>query len=426
MKTSISKLFKATALVSVLGLSSMVFAQDRVVAVVDQGAILQSELDQAVAVFVRQIQAQNGTLPPEVVLKKQALNELILRQAQRNLLQRYGVRISDNELNAALLSVAKRSNINTLEEFQQDLDSKAPNSYARLRNVMAEDLAINRLTQQMVMSRIKISDQDVENFIKSPMGQAMLGSQFHVIHMRIAGENAEQVAAQVKTALAKSNDVNAISTQFSNANVRVQGADLGWNVLANIPTDLAVHANSLQKGDVSEQVKGQDGSIHLVKLLDRKADDAKTIVPQYQTRHILIQKNTVVSEEMAQQKIKALHERVMKGEDFATLAATFSNDTGSARDGGSLGWVEEGQMVPEFEAVIKATPKGYISQPFQTQFGWHFLHVQDVRQQDKTDEYYKNAARQYLGEKQFSAELERWLREVRTGAYVEIKDPSLQ
>lgn len=229
----------------------------------------------------------------------------------------------------------------------------APGTYASLRDRIGEDLAISRLRQQQVMSRIKISDQDVANFLKSPQGQAMLGSQVHVLHARISGAKADpqqlnQVAQEVKTALNSSDDIASIGKTYSTKDIKVEGADMGYRDLADIPAELAARVSALQTGQTTELINVRDG-IHVLKLLDRKTSDQKAMVEQYKTRHILIQPSEVVSPENAKQMITSLYNRLKAGEDFATLAATFSNDPGSARDGGSLGWVTPGMMVPEFD-----------------------------------------------------------------------------
>ena len=206
--------------------------------------------------------------------------------------------------------------------------------------------------------------------------------------------------------------------------MKVESADTGFRNLSDIPSELAARVSPLQVGQTTDLIPVQDG-IHILKLVDRKGADQKAIVPQYKARHILIQPSEVVSPENAKQQIDSIYNRLKAGEDFAVLAATFSNDPGSARDGGSLGWVNPGVMVPEFETQMKNTPVGQTSAPFQTQFGWHILQVTDTRQQDMTREYQERMARQILGERQFDAELDSWLREIRSNAFVEIKDPSL-
>ena len=357
----------------------------------------------------------------------QVLDQLIVRQAQLEQVKRYGIKPDEKSLNAAVLKVANQSGASTLEAFQQKLDAIAPGTYENLRNRIAEDLAIGRLRQQQVMSRIKISDHDVENFLNSPEGQAALGIQAHVIHMRISGENTDEVqkvAQEVKQALATSDDPKAISSKLSTSTVKVDGADMGFRPLSDIPTELSARITPLKVGQTTELINVRDG-VHVLKLLERKHNDQKALVSQYQTRHILIQPSEVVTLDRAKQMIDSLYKRVKAGEDFATLAATYSTDTGSARDGGSLGWVSPGMMVPEFEQVMKDTPVGQVSKPFQTQFGWHILQVTDTRQQDMTKEVQERMARQILGERQFDSEVDSWTRELRANAYVEIKDANL-
>ena len=202
--------------------------------------------------------------------------------------------------------------------------------------------------------------------------------------------------------------------------IKVNGADMGYRSFADIPSELAARVTPLNDGQTTEIIQAKDG-LHILKLIDRKSNDQKIIVPQFQTRHILIKTSEVVSPENAKQMIESIYNRVRTGNNFSTLASTFSNDPGSARDGGSLGWVSPGMMVPEFDKTMQAAEVGKVSQPFQTQFGWHILQVTDKRQQDMTKETQTRMARQILGERQFDAELDSWLRELRNNTYVEIK-----
>ncbi len=426
--TQLKHFFKATTLALCLSAALPNFAaaqtKDEVVAVVDNSVILRSDLEQGVAEITHQLQQQKATLPPAQILQQQALEQLIIRQAQLEQVKRYNIRPDERALNEAVLKVARDSGSSSLEAFQQKLDAMAPNTYASLRNRIAEDLAINRLRQQIVTSRIKISDQDVENFLKTPQGQALLGNQVHVHHIRISGSNAAQVAPAVKADLATATDLKALEKKYSKDDITVTAADMGFRNIADIPNELASRVTTLQPGQTSELIEARDG-IHILKLIERKAGEQRALVEQYQTRHILIQPSEVVSPENAKQMIDSLYTRLKNGEDFAVLAATFSNDSGSARDSGSLGWVSPGVMVPEFEERMKNTTVGQISQPFQSQFGWHILQVTDKRQQDMTQEYQERMTRQLLGERQFDAELDSWLRETRNNAFVDIKDPAL-
>ncbi|MEG0340657.1 peptidylprolyl isomerase [Acinetobacter sp. TY1] len=431
MKTqNLKKLFKATALTLLISSSMSVFAEptDQVIAVVGNSAILQSDLEQGMAEAAHQLQAQKKEVPPTEYLRVQVLNQLITQNAQMEQVKRYGLKADEKSLNEAVLKVANQSGATSLEAFQQKLDSVAPGTYEVLRNRIADDLLIQRLRQQQVMSRIKISDQDVDNFLKSPEGQAAVGSQVHVIHMRISGSTTPseltQIAQQVKNDLSSNNDFKTIEKKYSTETVKVDGADMGFRPLSDIPSELAARVSVLNPGQATELIQAKDG-VHVLKLLERKGNEQKALVPQFETRHILIKTSEVVSPESAKQTIDSIYNRIKAGEDFATLAATYSNDPGSARDGGSLGWVSPGMMVPEFDAKMKAATVGQVTEPFETQFGWHILLVSGTRQQDMTQEYQQRMARQILGERQFDSELDSWLRELRSSTYIEVKDPEL-
>lgn len=431
MKTqNLKQLFKATALALFISSSMPTFAAptNQVIAVVGDRAILKSDLDQGVAEAAHQLQAQKKEVPPVEYLQRQILNQLIIQNAQLEQVKRYGLKLDEKTLNDAVLKVANQSGSTSLEAFQQKLDAIAPGTYEGLRNRVADDVLIQRLRQQQVMSRIKISDQDVENFLKSPEGQAAVGSEVHVLHLRISGDAApeelENVAKQIKNDLNTSNDVKALEQKFTNEHVKIEGADMGFRPLSAIPSELSARVSTLNPGQTTDLIKAQDG-LHVLKLIDRKGNEQKALVTQYETRHILIKTSEIVTPENAKQMIESIYNRLKAGDDFATLASTYSNDPGSARDAGSLGWVSPGMMVPEFDKVMQNTPAGEISQPFETQFGWHILQVQDIRKQDMTNEYQKRMARQILGGRQFDSELDGWLRELRANTYVEIKDKSL-
>ena len=434
LQQSILKIARNTALVLALSSSASLYAEnlDQVVAVVGESAILQSDLEQASSVFQEQMRSQGQQVPPAPVLRKQVLEQLILRQAQVEQVRRLGVKPSETELNQAVLSIAKQQGAENLEEFQRGLDSQRAGSYERLRTQVAEDLSVNRLRRQQVMSRIQVSERDIDNFLNSPQGQAALGSQVHVLHLRVSPKSqateanvVNETANAVRSALAKNDNIKEIAEQNSNDQVVVQGADMGTRALSDIPADLAARISGIEVGQTTELINAKDG-IHVLKLLERSADAKKALVPQYFTRHILIQPSEVVSPADAKQQIDQIYSRLQQGADFQEMAATYSSDTGSARNGGSLDWVSPGVMVPEFEKVMTSTAVGQISQPFQTQYGWHILTVENQRQMDMTEEYQRRMAKQILSERQFDAELDGWLRQVRAEAYVDIKDPSLK
>ncbi|XID75917.1 peptidylprolyl isomerase [Alkanindiges sp. WGS2144] len=424
---------KTTLLASLLASAFMVNAAtpiNKVVAVVDNDVILESDLDHAMDAARQQITARGQAVPPEHILRPEVLRQLILKQVQLERLKRASVALDEATLNAAVSEIAKQEGANSLAEFQQKLDARKPGSYAALRQQISQDLSLNRLRQQQVNARIKVSDQDIDNFLKSPQGTSALSNEVHVAHLRISlpeDSNASQIQAaeklanQIRTALQRSSDIDHVVKDNQNSTYKVDGVDMGWRKLQDMPDELAAKVSGLGNNEVTSPIRAADG-FHVLKLLERRGGAERTIVKQYKVRHILIRPSEIVSASDAEQQINQLYKRVVGGENFADLASTFSNDPGSAANGGDLDWVSPGMMVPQFDDMMVKTPVGQISKSFQTQYGWHILKVEDTRQQDVTEQYRRNMARQILAERQFEQELDNWLREIRAEAYVEIKD----
>lgn len=403
---------------------------DRVVVVVDNTAILQSDVDTAMLEARSQLQAREQAIPSESVLRAEVTRQLILRNIQLGLIKRAGLSVDERSLNAAIAALAEKQGAPSLSAFQQALDQRQAGSYARLRQQMSEDLSINRLRQQQIGSRIKISDRAIDNFLASPQSQLYLSDELRTAHFLVKLpeqptaddlQKAGLIAEQVRAALQSGQSIaQVLAAQASETVYPVGGGDMGYRKPAELPSVFAEPIEQLDVNQVTAPIVGAEG-IHVIKLLDRRGAE-RTIVPQWQVRHILISPNEVVSLADAKSRIDSLYQRLQKGEDFDTLAKTFSNDPGSAGDGGSLGWVSTGEMVPVFDEVMQKTPVNDFSTPFQSQFGWHILQVNGERQQDVTEQYRRNIARQTLYQREFEQELDNWLREIRATAYVEIKN----
>lgn len=401
---------------------------DGVVAVVNDTPILRSQLAYAVQRAKAQLKASKQTLSDEQ-LSSQVLNALITRQLQLDMIKRQGLSPDDEQINAALLSIAKQNGATTLAEFQQALDSKQAGSYRALRQQVSEDIAIQALQQQQLARRVKISEQDVDKFLTSPDSQAIAQSQYRTLHVRVPflGKNSEKekqqaiaVAKQIAQGL-QANNANVatvIEQAQKNYSGQIQGGDMGFHTAKELPTELAKDIMALKMGEVSRPLLTAEG-VNVIKLLDKQGEERR-LVPQWQTRHILISPSASVTPEMAKQQIDAIYEQLRQGADFATLAATYSNDPGSAGNGGSLGWVNEGEMVAPFEAMMKTTAVNDFSTPFESQFGWHILKVDAKREQDMTDTYRRNMAREALFQRQAPQALQAWLQELRTQSYVKI------
>lgn len=406
---------------------------DGVIAIVNDTPILRSQLDRAVAQASAQLQAQNKPVPPAQQLYPQVLDQLITKQIQLDLIKRQGLQAEENAVNAALTNLAQQNGVASLAEFQQKLDAQRAGGYQALRQKVSEDLAIQTLQQQQLASRIKISDQDVDNFLKSPESNALEKSQYRTLHIRVpfeadaAGKTSDKqkkqaltVATQIaKNLQAENANIEQIMTDAqANYNAQIQGGDMGYHVAAELPTELSKNITALEVGQVTNPIATAEG-YNVIKLVDKRGGQQK-IIDQWHTRHILISPSTALPADMAKQQIDTIYEKLRQGEDFATLASTYSKDPGSASNGGDLGWVSEGDMVPSFESMMKQTSVNDYSVPFQTQFGWHILKVDEKRQKDVSDVYRKNMAREILYQRMAPQALDDWMQDLRAQAYVKI------
>lgn len=406
---------------------------DGVIAIVNDTPILRSQLDRAVAQASAQLQAQNKPVPPAQQLYPQVLDQLITKQIQLDIIKRQGLQAEENAVNAALTNLAQQNGVASLAEFQQKLDAQRAGSYQALRQKVSEDLAIQTLQQQQLASRIKISDRDVDNFLKSPESNALEKSQYRTLHIRVpfeadaAGKTSDKqkkqaltVATQIaKNLQAENANIEQIMTDAqTNYNAQIQGGDMGYHVAAELPTELSKNITALEVGQVTNPIATAEG-YNVIKLVDKRGGQQK-IIDQWHTRHILISPSTALPADMAKQQIDTIYEKLRQGEDFATLASTYSKDPGSASNGGDLGWVSEGDMVPSFEAMMKKTSVNDYSVPFQSQFGWHILKVDEKRQKDVSDVYRKNMAREVLYQHMAPQALDDWMQELRAQAYVKI------
>ena len=406
---------------------------DGVIAIVNDTPILRSQLDRAVAQASAQLQAQNKPVPPAQQLYPQVLDQLITKQIQLDIIKRQGLQAEENTVNAALTNLAQQNGVASLAELQQKLDAQRAGSYQALRQKVSEDLAIQTLQQQQLASRIKISDQDVDNFLKSPESNALEKSQYRTLHIRVpfeadaAGKTSDKqkkqaltVATQIaKNLQAENANIEQIMTDAqTNYNAQIQGGDMGYHVAAELPTELSKNITALEVGQVTNPIATAEG-YNVIKLVDKRGGQQK-IIDQWHARHILISPSTALPADMAKQQIDTIYEKLRQGEDFATLASTYSKDPGSASNGGDLGWVSEGDMVPSFEAMMKKTSVNDYSVPFQTQFGWHIVKVDEKRQKDVSDVYRKNMAREVLYQRMAPQALDDWMQELRAQAYVKI------
>ncbi len=405
---------------------------DGIIALVNDNAILKSDLIEAIAQTQARAQAAGQPLANSAQLQSEVLNALILRELQLSLVNRAGVKPDEAAINQRLAQIGQSEGVNSLAALQQRLDAEQPGSYALLRKQLIEDSAIQSLQQRQVSSRVRISEQDVDSFLASPEAKRLNQSEYQTIHVRVPyiddysrlsqaqRDEALAVAQTLRNRLQAPNvDVAAaIAAVQGSYAIAIQGGDMGYHKAASLPTELSSEITKLDVGAVSAPLVTPEG-IDIIKLANKKSSD-KMVVPQWRASHILVKVDDLQTDALAEQKINDLYNQLRQGADFAGLAATYSDDPGSAGRGGDLEWVSEQDMVGPFEAMMKNTSVGDYSAPFKTQFGWHILKVADTRQYDASNEYRRDMARQALYQRLAPQAQEDWLQELRASSYIKV------
>ncbi len=400
---------------------------DRIVAVVDDGVILQSELDEMLDTVKRQLHQQDTQLPPDNVLRKQVLERLIMMRLQLQYAERTGIRIDEEKLNAALTNIAQQNKM-SLGDFRLALEREGYN-FAHFRENIRDQMIIAQLQQRQVNSLVTVSDQEVDNFLANAKLQGGVGDEYHLAHILIAlpeGASTAQVEAahdkaqRVLDELRGGADFQKMAVSVSDGQQALEGGDLGWRSPAQIPSLFVDMVTHMKPGQVSDLVRSPSG-FHIIKLIDHRGMDSHS-VQQTHVRHILIRTNDLISDDDAKSRLEQLKQRLEGGDDFASLARAHSDDAVSAAKGGDLGWVSPGELDPQFEEVMNGLAPGKISAPFRTQFGWHLVQVLGRRTHDDTKEFRHNMAREMIRKRKAEEEIDIWLRRLRDEAYVEYRN----
>ncbi len=405
---------------------------DGIVALVNENAILKSELVNAITQTQARARAAGEPIANSSQLQSEVLNALILRELQLSMVKRVGVSPDEADINQRLAQIAQAEGINSISGLQQRLDAARPGSYAALRAQLIEEASIQALQQRQISRRVRISEQDIDAFLASPEAKRLNQSEYQTVHVRVPyiddysrlseAQRAEAltVAQNLRTRLLAPNVSvsEAVAASQGSYPIPIQGGDMGFHKAASLPTELSSKITKLDVGAVSEPLLTPEG-IDIIKLADKKASDTM-LIPQWHTRHILVKVDELQTDALAEQKINDLYNQLRSGADFASLASTYSDDPGSAGRGGDLDWVSEEDMVGPFEATMKNTVVGDYSTPFKTQFGWHILKVDGKREQDVSEQYRRNMARQALYQRLAPQAKEDWLQELRAGAYVQV------
>lgn len=419
-------MLKSIKLIFALALASFSFytqaqLSDRVVAVVDDDVILQSELSERIANIMSNSGGQG--LPPRAELEEAVLDQLIIESIQMQLAVRSGIRIDDNRLNQTLTQIAQQNNM-TFDQFRTVLNQDG--EYLNFREQIRRDMMINNLQAGTINQRINITRQEIENYLRSESALTDIAPEFRVNHILIPadplGQNQRQqeLAELLYQQLEDGADIMQLATSGQVLGIPVSGGDLsGWRKTENLPTMFRSVVPGLSVGEISEPFQSDSG-FHIVKVLDKRGG-SDLQVNQTHLRHILIRPNEIRTPQLAETLINQLHDRIINGEDFADLARVYTDDPGSMVSGGDLDWITEGQMPPLYQETIDQLDIDEISEPFQVDGGWHIAQVLERRVQDVTQENRRFQAEQILRERKFDTELQNWLSEIRDTAYIDIK-----
>lgn len=401
---------------------------DNIVTIVEDDVILENELQKEVSIIEQRIAASKSPMPPLSVLRHQVLERMIVDRLQRQLAEKAGININDEMLSSSAGDIAKRNNMSP-EEFRHELEKQGMDYAAFLENLKNE-IVVNELRGREIGGRIKVTDREIEHYLETQgkVGEELV--QYHLGHILIALpegassmviQKAQEKANELVKKLRAGQDFTQIAMSESSDSNALKGGDLGWRTLKDMPTLFVGEVGKLRQGDISEPLRSPSG-FHIIKMFELKGlADAHTIV-KTKVRHILIKTNELVDDTEASKRAWTLKERISSGDDFAALARANSDDKGSAIKGGSLDWVESGALVKPFEEVMTKLKINEISDPVQTQFGWHIIQVLDRENRDNSAEFKKNQVRDAIRKRKIEEETELWLRKLRDEAFVEIKE----
>jgi peptidyl-prolyl cis-trans isomerase SurA len=401
---------------------------DRVAAVVNEGVVLQSELDIQMHEIEARLRTQNVALPPEGVLRQQVLERLVQEEIQQQHADRAGIRVSDEQVNAAMEDIAARQNLK-LEQLPQKLAADGID-YPQYRAELKKEIARQILRQRDVVQRIVVTPRELDQYLEHQKKTASAANEYNVAHILIAVAQdakpaqlaqSKKLAHDIDDRAHNGEDFGALAVSYSQSESALEGGSLGWRKGTELPTFLADVIGRMKPGDVSDVLQTPSG-FHIVKLLDTRAAGGAQIVQQVHLRHILIKPSEIEDDATVEQKLARWREQIVSGkEQFAVLAKTYSKDAGSAVNGGDLGWSESNVFVPEFAGVVASLKEGEISQPFRTQYGWHIVQLLGHRDFDNTNEAARERAFQAMRDSRVEEATELWLQQIRDESYVELR-----
>jgi len=388
---------------------------DRVAIIVDDGVIMESQIDSGLANIILRYEEQNIPKPNQDDLKEQVIESLIVEELQLQMANRAGVRISDSELNESVIRIANNNQME-LQEFINFLESNG-DSYEELRENVRKQMIIQRVQRGRVGSEIGITEKEFQAFLATD--ESLVSLEPELLIKQILVKNLNQ-ANKVVLRIENGEDFSDIAKDISISSNASDGGTMQWRKAVDMPK---LFSDALSKKDVGYITNPLESGAgyHILKLVDKKGPFVQ-YEDQWSSRHILLIPSAIRDEETTEKEINNVRDRIIDGESFSELAKEFSEDPGSAQQGGELGWLGRGVLADEFEKIMIESPMGDVSPVFQTQFGFHFLEVLDARNYDMTRDLIEDRAYSILYGRKYEEELENTLRSMRAEAFVEIKD----
>ena len=407
---------------------------DGVAAVVNEGVVLKSELTERLALVIQNLNRQQEQapadqrrpLPPEPVIEKQVLDQLIVREIQLQRANKAGIKVSDDLLNEALSRVAQNLGY-TLEELPAVLAAQNID-YTAYREDSRKDLLIEQLEQRDVVARIAITPRELQQCLADASSKTSDQFDYNISHILIsvpANATQQEIAAaearinEIHQRLVNGEEFARIAVANSQAQTALDGGSLGWRKGSQLPTLFADVVVKMQPGEFSDPIPSASG-FQIVRLNDMRGVQ-RTMVDQLHVRHILMRANEILDDAAVQQKARQVRAQILGGDDFATIAKSVSEDNASRADGGDLGWLSPGETVPEFEQTIANLPLNELSEPIKSRFGWHLVEVLERRSHDTTDEVKRDQCARQIRASKAEEERELWLRRLRDQAFVDVR-----
>jgi len=400
---------------------------DRVAAIVNDGIVLRSEVEQQMQTISARIQQQGQQLPPRNVLRQQVLERLVLQELQMQRADRLGIKVSDDQVNQALTDVAQRNNIK-FSDLPATLEAQGLN-YRDYRDEIRREMTLQALRQRDVIAHVYVSPREVDQCIAKRKASPNVDAEFNLAHILVAvpaSANEQQIAertsrAQAVYERAKNNeDFGQLALTYSDSGTALEGGALGWRKTSQLPSFVADKIPNMKAGDVTEPIRTPSG-LHIFKVLEIRSGEGPAMVAQVHARHILMKPNEVQDDQTVRQKLEKIRERIVNGESFETIASVTSEDPGSAAAGGDLGWTSPDQFVPDFTKQLEALKDNEISEPFKTPYGWHIVQMLGRRNYDASEDMTRNRCVSQMREARADEETEIWLRRMRDEAYVDYR-----